>query len=74
CLRWKIPNRRGSRFVIRLLTCLFVYFKAGFRSVAMVGPVLATLTRVASNSQRSTCLCFPSAGVKGLCDCARLPL
>jgi hypothetical protein len=28
---------------------------------------LAMLTRLLSNSQRSTCLCLPSAGVKGVC-------
>jgi hypothetical protein len=25
------------------------------------------LTRLTLNSQRSTCLCLPSAGVKGMC-------
>ena len=40
----------------------------GFLCVAMAVLELAMQTRLAWNSQRSTCLCFPSAEIKGVCQ------
>jgi hypothetical protein len=34
--------------------------------VLLVVPELALKTRLVSNSQRSSCLCLPSAGIKGV--------
>ena len=46
------------------LVCLFV--ETGFLCTALAVLEIAPQTRLTSNSQRSTCLCLPSAGIKGL--------
>ena len=51
--------------VLRIFVC-FSFFK----TVSLCSPgchKLALLHRLASNSQRSTCLCLPSAGIRGVC-------
>jgi hypothetical protein len=49
------------------LSFWFVYFETGFLCVALAVPELSLWTRLASNSQRSTYLCLPSAGVEVMC-------
>ena len=41
-------------------------FKTGFQIVLQLGLDLSLADQVASNSQRSTSLCLPSAGIKGV--------
>jgi len=54
----------------RLSTCLFgkrnFFFETEFLRVALAVLKLALKPRLALNSQRSACLCFPSTGIKGL--------
>lgn len=45
---------------------LFV-FKTEYLCVVLTALELALYTRLVSNSQRSTCLSLPSAGIKGMC-------
>jgi hypothetical protein len=48
--------------------CLFVlllFLETWFLYAALAVLKMALQTRLASNSQRSTCLCLPSAGIKG---------
>jgi hypothetical protein len=42
----------------------FLFFETGFLCVALAVLELAMLTRLFLNSQRSACLCLPSAGSK----------
>jgi hypothetical protein len=44
-----------------------IFLGGGFLCVALAVLELVLLIRLASNSQRSACLCFQSAGVKGMC-------
>jgi hypothetical protein len=49
-----------------LFVCLFVCFETGFLCVALA--VLDLLCRPGwPQTQKSACLCLPSAGIKGLC-------
>ena len=60
--RWTIPND------INVPGLFFCFFDIGFLCVAFETILaLALETRLALNSQRSTCLCLPSAGVIGVC-------
>lgn len=43
----------------------FFFFKTGSRYVVWTGLELAMQARLASNSQRSACLCLPSVRIKG---------
>jgi hypothetical protein len=44
----------------------FWFFKTGSLCVSLAVCVLALLTRLASNSQRSACLCLSHTGIKGM--------
>lgn len=43
---------------------LFWFFKSGFLYVTLAILELTLYVRLASNSQKSSCLCLPSAGIK----------
>jgi hypothetical protein len=45
---------------------LFILFETGSHYVALAVLKLAMQTRLDLNTQRSTCLCLPSAGKKGV--------
>ena len=45
---------------------LFWFFEIGFLWIALTALELILWTRLALNSQRSACLCCPSAGIKGV--------
>ena len=48
-------------------------FQTGFLNIAALAILkLSLYTRLALNSQRSVCLCFPSAGIKGVCHHRRV--
>ena len=46
---------------------IFWLFETGFLCVALAVLELALQTRLSSDSQRSSCLCFSSAGINGVC-------
>jgi hypothetical protein len=48
-----------------LLKLDIFFFMTGFLCVVLADLELTLLTSLASNSQESTCLCLPSAGIKG---------
>lgn len=60
---------KSSTFFSFLLLFFFIcfWFLRQFISVALAVLEPALKTRLASNSQRSTCLCLLNAGIKGLC-------
>ena len=49
-----------------LFVCLFWVFEIRFLSVALVIRELSLENRLALNTQRSSCLCLPRAGIKGV--------
>ena len=49
---------------VGLSVCLFVYLETGSHFVAQAGLKVAMEIRMTWNSQRFTCLCFHSAGLK----------
>lgn len=56
------------------MCCIFLllFFKAGVLCVFLVALELTLNIRLALNSERSTCLCLPSAVVKGISHHAQL--
>ena len=53
-----------------VFACVFILFaciEMGSYYVALAVLELTLYTRLATNSQRSTCLCLPSAGIKAVC-------
>ena len=75
CLLWVLGTRTGfgpsfagavcvlgSCAVSTALHCSFFPLK-----ISLAVLKLALQTRLASNSLRSSCLCLPSAGIKGMC-------
>jgi hypothetical protein len=46
--------------------CLFICFETGSQGPALAGLELLLYAGLALNSQRSSCLCHPTAGIKGM--------
>lgn len=47
-------------------------FETGSHSIALAILELVLLTKLASNSHRSACLCLPHAGIRGVCHDSHL--
>lgn len=65
CLKPSVlpPTPGIADLFVRLF--VFYYFETGSQSVEVACPELAMLTRLASNTQGSGCLCLPGVGIKG---------
>lgn len=58
----------NSQFTFfHLFVCLLCPFESGSHYIALAGLELDMYTRLALDSQRSICLCLPSAAIKGVC-------
>lgn len=64
-LYWESSDSHCIVFYLYLFIYLY-YFKTGFLDVALVVLELMLQSKLAANSQSSTCLCLPGAGVKGV--------
>jgi hypothetical protein len=63
----RFQEKHGSAFYCFVMFFRFFFFNFFFQTgFFLVVMELALLTRLASNSQRSTCLCDPSAGIKSV--------
>jgi hypothetical protein len=61
------PISPNCSFSLRSSLYIILIFKTGSLYVALALLAVSMQSRLASNSQRSACLCQPSAGVNGVC-------